>query len=87
MNATAKYFKKAEWIEDYKLQTAAYAIAHNWMFPEHDIQQAVLLLGTRPSGPPFNQPPKCQIVVIPPSELELWKDRWVDVLEEFYANR
>ena len=84
---TAKYFKKAEWIEDYKLQTAAYAIAHDWMFPDYPITQAVLLLGTRPSGPPFNQPPKCQIVVIETDELNTWKDKWVDVLDGYYASR
>ena len=83
---TAKYFKKAEWIEDYKLQTAAYAVAHDWMFPTHEITQAVLLLGTRPSGAPYNVPPKCQIVVIDAEELEAWKDRWVyDVLDGYYA--
>ena len=84
---TAKYFKKEEWIHEYYLQTAAYAIAHDWMFPEHHIEQAVLLLGTRPSGPPYNVPPKCQIVVIPEDKLEASKDEWIQVLDGYYAAR
>ncbi len=83
---TAKYFKKGEWIEEYKLQTAAYAIAHDWMFPEFRMEQAVLLLGTRPN-PEYHVPPKCQIVTIGTEELETWKDKWVDVLDGYYASR
>ena len=84
---TAKYFKKAEWMHEYYLQTAAYAIAHEWMFPDHEITQAVLLLGTRPSGEPYNVPPKCQIVTIPTHQLERSKDEWVDVLDGYYESR
>ena len=81
---TAKYFKKDEWIHEYFLQTAAYAIAHDWMFPDHEITQAILLLGTRPN-PDYGVPPKCQIVTINQEALEGYKDEWVAVLEEFHS--
>jgi ATP-dependent exoDNAse (exonuclease V) beta subunit len=82
---TAKYFKKDEWIQDYFLQTAAYAIAHDWMFPDYEIEQAVLIIGTRPN-PEYNVPPKCQIVTVETADLEINKDKWVDVLDGYYQN-
>ena len=82
---TAKYFKKDEWIKDYYLQTAAYAIAHDWMFPEFQIKQAVLLIGTRPN-PEYRVPTKCQIITIPEADLERNKDEWIDVLDGYYQN-
>lgn len=84
---TAKYFKKDEWIEDYKLQTAAYAIAHDELFPDEEpIEQCVLLIGTRPN-PDYRIPPKCQRVVIESAEMEEYKDRWLEVLEGYHATR
>ena len=80
---TAKYFKKDEWIHEYYLQTAAYALAHDWLFPDEEIQQAVLLLGTRPS-PQYRIPAKCQIVVVPRADLERYKDEWVEVLTGYH---
>ena len=81
---TAKYFKKDEWIHEYFLQTAAYAIAHDWMFPDFKITQAVLLLGTRPN-PEYQVPPKCQVVIVDTDKLEQHKDEWIEVLEGYYA--
>lgn len=83
---SAKYFKKAEYLEDYKLQTAAYALAHDTMFPSEKIEQAVLLIGTRPN-PEYKVPPNYQRVVIPQAELEQYKDQWVEVLDNYYAQR
>jgi len=84
---TSKYFKKDEWIEDYKLQTAAYAICHDELFPDIEpIEQCVLLLGTRPN-PEYRVPPKCQRVIIEKDEMEEYKDRWLGVLEEYHATR
>lgn len=80
---SAKYFKKAEYLEDYKLQTAAYALAHDTMFPSEKIEQAVLLIGTRPN-PEYKVPPNYQRVIIPRDELELYKDRWIEVLDGYY---
>ena len=80
---TAKYFKKAEWIVDYHLQTAAYAIAHDWLFPDYEIEQAVLLIGTRPN-PEYRVPAKCQIITIGKEQLEENKAKWVEVLDGFH---
>ncbi len=82
---TAKYFKKDEWIQEYFMQTAAYAIAHDWMFPDFEIEQAVLLIGTRPN-PEYNVPPKCQIVTVGREDLEINKDKWIDVVDGYYQN-
>jgi genome maintenance exonuclease 1 len=84
---TAKYFKKADWITDYKIQTAAYAIAHDELFPkEPPIEQCVLLIGTRPN-PEYRIPPKCQREIIDFSEMDRYKDRWLEVLEEYHSTR
>ena len=82
---TSKRFKKAEYIEDYKLQTAAYAVAHDEMF-DSDIQQGVLLIGTRPNDE-YKVPPKVQKVIIPKKELDQYRIKWMDVLEDFHAGR
>ncbi len=82
---TSKRFKKAEYIEDYKLQTAAYAVAHDEMF-DSDIQQGVLLIGTRPNEE-YKVPPKVQKVIIPKKELDQYRIKWMDVLEDFHAGR
>ena len=42
----ARSFRKDEWIGDYKLQTAAYALAHNEMFGT-DIKKGVIMLATQ----------------------------------------
>ncbi len=83
---SAKYFKKAEYLEDYKLQVSAYSLAHDTMFPSETIEQAVLLIGTRPN-PEYKVPPNYQRVVIPRDELESYKDRWIEVLDGYYASR
>ena len=44
---TSKFFKKDTYIRNYKLQTAAYAVAHDEMFGETGIRQGVLLIGMR----------------------------------------
>ena len=83
---TSKHFRIAEWLVDYKTQVAGYSLAHNWMFPDVEpIQQGVLLIGTRPN-PEYNIPPKCQIEIIGKAELEEYQDKWIAVLDGFYAS-
>lgn len=82
---TSKRIKKAEYIEDYKLQTAGYAVAHDEMF-DSDIQQGVLLIGTRPNEE-YKVPPKVQKVIIPKKELDQYRLKWMDVVEDFHAGR
>lgn len=80
---TGRYFKRNEWIEDYKLQVASYAICHDYLFPEEEIEQCVLLIGTR-ANPDYKVLPNCQRVVIGKDELQYWKERWIRVLEDYY---
>jgi genome maintenance exonuclease 1 len=80
---TSKFFKKAEYIENYKLQTAAYTIAHDEMFGDLGIRQGVLLIGTRPN-PEYNVPAKLQRVIIPEAEMQEYKLKWMDIVEEFH---
>jgi len=80
---TSKYFKKDTYIENYKLQTAAYNIAHDEMFGDLGIRQGVLLIGTRPN-PEYNVPAKLQRVIIPEDEMQEYKLKWMDIVEEFH---
>ena len=80
---TSKYFKKDAYIENYKLQTAAYTIAHDEMFGDMGIKQGVLLIGTRPN-PEYNVPAKLQRVIIPEDEMKAYKLKWMDIVEDFH---
>ncbi len=80
---TSKFFKKAEYIYNYKLQTAAYCIAHDEMFGDTGIRQGVLLIGTRPN-PEYRIPAKLQRVIIPEEEMKEYKIKWMDIVEEFH---
>lgn len=82
---SSKWFKKDEYIEDYKLQTAAYALAHDNMFGT-DIEQGVLLIGTRPHED-YGLMPRLQKVYIPKEELDQYKLKWLQVLEDFHAGK
>lgn len=82
---TSKWYKKAEYIKDYKLQTAAYAVAHDEMFGT-DIEQGVLLIGTRPK-PEYGRLPQLQKVIIPRDELNANRLMWMDIVGDFHAGR
>ena len=82
---TSKWYKKEEYIRDYKLQTAAYAVAHDHMFGT-DIEQGVLLIGTRPNEK-YGTMPKLQKVIIPRAELNDNRLKWLDIVEDFHAGR
>lgn len=68
--------KKKEWIDDYFLQLAAYIQAHDNTYGT-SIPRGVILMCTR----------DCiyQEFVIEGDELEMWKHRWWDRVEKFYA--
>ena len=80
---TSKFFKRDEHIINYKLQTAAYAVAHDEMFGDTGIRQGVLLIGTRPSFE-YNKAPQVQKVIIDEAELNEYKVKWMDVVENFH---
>lgn len=70
--------KKDEWIEDYKLQGAAYAMAHDDMFGT-DIDQIVILMCT----------PDCffQRFIINGKRFKEYKYKWLERIDKYYGNR
>lgn len=66
--------KKTEWIEDYFLQAAAYAAAHNAVHGT-DIRQGVILMCSKDVEP--------QNWVV---DLSAWETKWFDRVEQYYAN-
>jgi phosphoenolpyruvate synthase/pyruvate phosphate dikinase len=70
--------KKDEWIEDYRLQLAAYAHAHNHMFGT-DIRQGVIMMCS-----PDLQP---QMWTIAFGEFDRASEAWWQRVEQFYSVR
>lgn len=67
--------KRDEWIEDYKLQLVAYALAHNEVY-ESEIDQGVILMCT----------PDCffQRFIINGKQFREYTDKWKRKVEEYY---
>lgn len=80
---TTKRFKDANGLKKYKLQTAAYAIAHENMF-DFPIDTGAIFLSTRPNEE-YNRPSDIQIVHLDEDEMYENKMRWMEILENFYA--
>ena len=70
--------KKDEWIEDYKLQGAAYATAHDYMFGTQ-IEQIVILMCT----------PDCffQRFIINGNQFREYKWRWLERVNTYYDGK
>jgi len=70
--------KKIEWIEDYKLQGAAYATAHDDMFGTQ-IEQTVILMCT----------PDCffQRFIINGKEFREYKWKWLERVDQYYEQK
>lgn len=75
--------KKEEWIEDYKLQLVAYAVAHNEMF-DTDIKQAHVFIAVRGEDQlePGNE--QFQDFHVWPEDFDTWQNKWFDRLYEYY---
>ena len=67
--------KQKDWIEDYFLQVAAYAMAHDYLF-KSEIQQAIIMVCTPDL---YYQEFKIQGV-----ELKDWKHKWLKRLDQYY---
>jgi len=67
--------KKAEWIDDYKLQLVAYATAHDQVYGTH-IEQGVILMCT-----PDNF---FQRFLVNGSEFREWKWKWLRKIDQYY---
>lgn len=83
---TSIWRKKEKYIENYKHQIAAYAIAHEELFGagENEIEQGVILVGIRPHVE-YNLPAKIQVEIMDKEELKHYKLSWMDIVEDFYG--
>jgi len=80
--------KKREWIEDYFLQLAAYAAAHNETHGT-TIDQGVILMAVQPKQLPDGSYEKPQYLefVVEPREFAYWSDEWMKRVELYYLTR
>lgn len=67
--------KKREWIEDYFLQLAAYANAHNEVHGTN-IRKGVIFMCSADN--------QYQEFIVENNEFDLWTDRWFKRVEEYY---
>ena len=80
--------KKREWIEDYFLQLAAYAMAHNEMHGT-DINTGVILMAVQPKlleDQTYSTPQYLEFVV-EGDEFAHWTDEWNKRVELFYLTK
>ena len=70
--------KQDKWITDYKLQMAAYAMAHDYVYGTN-IEQGVILMCT----------PDCffQRFIINGQDFRNWKGEWLRRVDQYYENR
>jgi hypothetical protein len=73
--------KKKEWIDDYFLQLAAYAAAHNDTHGTK-INTGVILMCAKPVDD--NATPQYQEFVIEPKDFAHWTDQWMRRVEMYY---
>lgn len=80
--------KKREWIDDYFIQLAAYAAAHNATHGT-DIKTGVILMACQPNMQPDGtlDQPKYQEFVIDKEEFDHWTDQWNRRVELYYLTR
>ena len=78
--------KKEEWIEDYYLQLAAYALAHNKLF-ETNIRKGVVLMAVAPPElkPGLWGESQYQEFILTPETFDYWANKWWDRVEKYYT--
>jgi len=77
--------KKREWIEDYFLQLAAYALAHDETHGT-TIEQGVILMAVQPkllADQTYSTPEYLEFVV-EGEEFAKWKNEWIKRVELYY---
>ena len=81
--------KKEEWIDDYKLQLAAYATAHNEVYGTN-IKKGVIMMAVKPDvdnkGNVISEP-EYQEFVVTGEDFLFWQQKWWQKLEEFYVKQ
>ena len=77
--------KREEWIDDYKLQLAAYAEAHNELYGT-DIRKGVILMCVKPDEDAQGNlsPPEYQEFVVEGTDWAHWRDQWWRRVEQYY---
>lgn len=77
--------KKREWIEDYFLQLAAYAQAHNHTYGT-DIRDGVILMAAQPKllADGVYSTPEYQEFEVSGEEFDRWTDEWTKRVELYY---
>jgi ATP-dependent exoDNAse (exonuclease V) beta subunit len=81
--------KKTEWIEDYFLQLAAYAEAHNEVYGTK-INKGVILMCAKPTESEpgiYSKPPEYQQWIIEGDEFEHWRNQWWKRVEQYYESQ
>ena len=73
--------KKREWIEDYFLQLAAYAEAHNDTYGT-EFNTGVILMCAKPATE--HEDPVYQEFVLEPKDYAYWRDQWMRRVELYY---
>lgn len=78
--------KREEWIDDYKLQLVAYALAHNEVHGTR-IRKGVILMCVRPevdSQQNITAPPQYQEFLLKSEDFDHWEQEWWRRLELYY---
>jgi genome maintenance exonuclease 1 len=77
--------KKREWIDDYFLQLAAYALAHNETYGTN-IRKGVVFMCVAPkeTSPGVWNKPEYQEFVIEGSDFDTYTNKWYERLEQYY---
>lgn len=68
--------KKEEWVEDYKMQLVAYALAHNEVYGT-DIRRGVVFMCSRNC--------EYQQFEVTPDDFDHWQEQWLKKIEQYYG--
>lgn len=83
-------WKREDWIDDYKIQLAAYAEAHNEVHGTK-INKGVVFMAVKPKmneqTMEIIEPPKYQEFVVENEEFDKWRRIWWDRVEQYYMKQ
>lgn len=81
----SRQIKKREWVEDYFIQTAAYALAHNEMFGTNINKGIILMAGrTSEAGVIDDGNPQFAEYRIEGDEFKAYTDKWLERVARYY---
>lgn len=83
---SSRAWKRPEWITSYKMQIAAYNFCHKAMFGE-GLESGVILISIRPSDNPYSKAQTLQRFIMSKGELDFQEERWLSLVERYYAGR